>query len=200
VFNKNRLDSNINNEMGNISNKVKKPFFKSWKGKALIVFIVLGFIGSLGNDETTKDTPTDETQEQAKTEQTNEQEETAAETATEPVVEEPIEPELTPEQIAEQLHTEWVEAQFSAWDGSHTALKDLIKENMNDPKSFEHVETKFLVLSTQELVDTVGQGEIGDMYVYMKFRGNNAFGGLVLNEVEALSSYKNNYITIISQN
>jgi hypothetical protein len=69
---------------------------------------------------------------------------------------------------------------------------------MNDPKTFEHVETKYLVITTQEQIDSIGQGEINDMYVYMKFSGSNAFGAIILSEVEAVASYENNTITIIN--
>ncbi len=115
-------------------------------------------------------------------------------------------PTLSPEekaQLAEaeaqKAHDDWVESQFSAWDGSHNEFVRLVKENMNDPKSFEHVETKYLVLSTQEQIDEVGKGEIGDLYIYMKFRGTNAFGGKILSEAEGLASYKKQTITILNE-
>ena len=57
--------------------------------------------------------------------------------------------------------------QFSSWDGSHSNLKKWVKNNMNDPKSFEHVETTYT--------------DKGDyLLVYMKFRGKNSFGAKVL--------------------
>lgn len=63
-------------------------------------------------------------------------------------------------------------AGFSSWDGSHRALTQMIKSTMNDPKSYEHVETKI--------------NEIGDYFmVTTSFRGKNAFGGVVLNHVTA---------------
>lgn len=95
-------------------------------------------------------------------------------------------------------YQEWITSQFSVWDGSHRELVSLVKDNMNDPKSFEHVETKYLVLQTQEQVDTVGQGKIGDLYIYMKFRGANAFGAIILSEVEALAEYDTNMIYILT--
>lgn len=65
-----------------------------------------------------------------------------------------------------------IEEQFSKWDGSHANLKYLIKENMNDPKSFEHIETKY-----------VDKGD--HLIVQMKFRGKNAFGATILNTAVA---------------
>lgn len=44
---------------------------------------------------------------------------------------------------AAETRQERIDHGFSAWDGSHIALTRMIKESMNDPKSFEHVETKY---------------------------------------------------------
>ncbi len=88
---------------------------------------------------------------------------------------------LSPEEKAKVEYQKWVESQFSAWDGSNKYLVELVKENMNDPKSFEHIETKYK--DTSDGLD-----------LYMKFRGKNAFGGLVINEVNAHADYKTKYI------
>jgi hypothetical protein len=107
-------------------------------------------------------------------------------------------PTLSPEEIEQKLHDEWVISQFRLWDGSHSRLVKFVKENMNDPKSFEHVETTYLVISTQEQLDLIGKGKIGDLYVHMKFRGANAFGGTILSEVEAIVEYENNTLTVLN--
>ena len=99
----------------------------------------------------------------------------------EPKVSEPVQP--TGEEIA-KAYVKWIENQFSPWDGSHIDLVKLVKENMNDPKSFEHVETRY-------------SDEKDGILIIMKFRGNNAFGGKVLNYVTAKADYKTNTIKII---
>jgi hypothetical protein len=82
--------------------------------------------------------------------------------------EETAEPELSPE----EQRREFVEEQFSAWDGSHRELVRLVKDSMNDPRSFEHIETRYT--------------DNGDTIVLqMRFRGSNAFGALVQNTVIA---------------
>ena len=79
-----------------------------------------------------------------------------------------------------------VESQFSSWDGSHPGLERLIKKNMNDPDSYEHVETRFR--------------DDGDyIFVITKFRGANAFGGKVVNTVSAKVDFNGNVIEIVSQ-
>ena len=56
---------------------------------------------------------------------------------------------------------------FSEWDGSCKPLVKAVKEQMNDPKSFEHIETRYL------------QSE-GTATVKMKFRGKNGLGANVV--------------------
>jgi len=88
---------------------------------------------------------------------------------------------------AQKQYQGWVKEQFSAWDGSHRALVDLLKKNLNDAKSFEHVETRY--------------SDKGDhLIIKMTYRAKNGFGGLVLQNVTAKSDYKTNEITITSQN
>ncbi len=80
-----------------------------------------------------------------------------------------------------------VESQFSSWDGSHRGLTDLIKKSMNDPSSYEHIETRFR--------------DDGDhIVVITKFRGANAFGGKVINTVSAKVDFSGNVIEVVSQN
>ncbi len=67
---------------------------------------------------------------------------------------------------------EKVEKQFSAWDGSHRGVEAAIKTTMHNPKSYEHVETRFT--------------DRGDhLTITTQFRGTNGFGGVVTNSVRA---------------
>lgn len=64
------------------------------------------------------------------------------------------------------------ESFLSSWDGSNRELVNLVKSAMNDPKSFEHVETRF--------------NDKGDsLKLYMTYRGKNAFNATVTNKVSA---------------
>ena len=68
-----------------------------------------------------------------------------------------------------------IESQFSPWDGSHDELENFIKTKMNDPDSYEHVET-----------GRWGHRSANDYYlVRTTFRGKNAFGGMIINSVTA---------------
>lgn len=83
-----------------------------------------------------------------------------------------------------QTRKEFLREQFSWWDGSHRGLTKFIKESMNDPKSYKHVETTYW--------------DRGDyLIVVTTFRGKNAFGGVVKNSVGARVDLKGNVISII---
>lgn len=79
-----------------------------------------------------------------------------------------------------------IEMQFSAWDGSHNNLTWVIKESMNDPKSYKHVETVYWDMGDHLVVRTT-------------FRGTNAFGGVVKNTVKAKISLDGNVLEIMEQ-
>lgn len=78
--------------------------------------------------------------------------------------------------IAEEQHAadrmEKIKRQFSTWDGSHRSIEEYIKSVMNDPNSYEHVETRYVDFGEYLLVQTT-------------FRGKNAYGGVVKNTVKA---------------
>jgi hypothetical protein len=61
---------------------------------------------------------------------------------------------------------------LSSWDGSHRELVKYVKKNMNNPKSFEHVETRYGVTN-------------GYAGIVMVYRGTNAFGAIVTNSIKA---------------
>lgn len=77
-----------------------------------------------------------------------------------------------------------IEEQFSVWDGSHIKLTRLIKDSMNDPKSYEHVETLYWDLDDYIVVSTT-------------FRGSNAFGAIIKNSIKAKISIDGENIEII---
>lgn len=79
-----------------------------------------------------------------------------------------------------------LEKQFSAWDGSHIELTKLIKKAMNDPGSYEHVETVYWDMKDHIVVRTT-------------YSGKNAFGGRVKNWVKAKADNNGRIIEIIEE-
>lgn len=77
---------------------------------------------------------------------------------------------------------------FSAWDGRPVALVELIKKSMNDPNSFEHLETRFIDKGT----DTIT--------VLMDYTGKNAFGGRVRGKAIAVMNAKDGSVIEVISN
>ncbi len=82
--------------------------------------------------------------------------------------------------------TSKIETCFSAWDGSHRGLTKLIKASMNNPKSYEHVNTVYWDMGDYLVVKTT-------------FRGTNAFGGVVINWVKAQVDLEGNVLQVLEQ-
>jgi len=81
-----------------------------------------------------------------------------------------------------------IERQFSAWDGSHIALTKRIKEQLNDPGSYDHGKT-------------VHVEKDGTLNIMVSFRATNGFGALVLQQViaEASATGDGDDVHILSQ-
>jgi hypothetical protein len=75
-----------------------------------------------------------------------------------------------------------VNRQFATFNGSNAFLVNFIKDRMNNPKSFKHIETTYK-----------DKGSYID--VYMSFRGTNTRGVLVLNRIKAKMSINGEIIS-----
>jgi len=76
----------------------------------------------------------------------------------------------------EKKKANFVDNCFSSLDGSCKALVNYIKENMNNPKSFEHVSTTYATTRDYAVVT-------------MTYRGTNGFGAIVTEQIKAKVSY-----------
>lgn len=89
--------------------------------------------------------------------------------------------------LVKETYKLWVDNQFSAWNGENIYLVEMIKNNLNDAKSFEHVKT--------------GYTDKGDyLIIKMTYRAKNGFGALILQNITAKADFNTNKITVISQN
>lgn len=158
----------------------------STKKKALIcvgAFIVLlMLIGLLPESEEYKQKVLEE--EQAKIELQQERE--AAKLEKEMQAKKQAELEASPE----YQYNEWVKEQFSTL-GRNYDLEFLVKDNLNDSKSFEHIETIYTDYGLNAKEDNKP-----NIIVIMKFRAKNKLGGYVVNEVTAHIDYDTNSIKI----
>ena len=84
--------------------------------------------------------------------------------------EQPEEPEPPEEATSENTSHEVIqkanERYFSVWDGSNTEFVEAVKNKMNDPNSFKHVETRY---------DDRGSY----LRIQMTYRGKNAFNATI---------------------
>lgn len=97
-----------------------------------------------------------------------------------------VKEEIEKNEEIQRKRKELIDKQFSPYDGSHRGLTRLLKENMNDPDSYEHVQTRF-------------RDEGDNILVITKYRGNNAFGGKVLNDITARVDINGNVIEILDK-
>lgn len=70
---------------------------------------------------------------------------------------------------------EWLLSDFSSWNGSYTPLEQIIKTNMNDSSSYEHINTTYRMVFFGT--------DRPHMIVMTQFKGTNAFGGIVTNTI-----------------
>jgi hypothetical protein len=79
-----------------------------------------------------------------------------------------------------------IEKAFSSYNGSHINLTKMIKENMHDPRSYEHVQTQYTDFGDHIIVET-------------RYRGNNRLGGKTLSRITAKTDLNGNVLQILSQ-
>lgn len=78
-----------------------------------------------------------------------------------------------------------VEKQFSSWDGSHRGLERIVKDNTKDPKSYEHIESKWYTHDDH-------------ITVFLKYRAKNSFGGYVIGNASAKYAFTGDLIELLS--
>ena len=76
--------------------------------------------------------------------------------------------------------------QFSLWNGSHDKTVKYVKARMHNPKSFKHVETRYIDLSEQ-----------GYRIIVMHHRGTNLFNAVVTNSIRVKVDLDGNVIEVI---
>ncbi len=102
---------------------------------------------------------------------------------------------------------DWIESQFSAFDGSNITMNRLIKNNMNDESSFKHIETSYVEIYSEDVRDRINSMianigysvnlNAGDLYITTTFSGKNAFGGTVKNTAIGIIRYGTGNVTLI---
>lgn len=136
----------------------KKTSFLTWAVLVLIVFVVIGVMrqeASLTPEERAERAERLEEQRRAR-------EERAAE-------------ELAARQAEEAENKRKGFHCLSSWNGMHRGVERVVKENLRDPSSFEHIETR---------ITPVNQD--GKHRLMMSYRAANAFGGKTVGNAIAI--------------
>ncbi|HLS37942.1 MAG TPA: hypothetical protein VK023_06675 [Sphingobacterium bovisgrunnientis] len=81
-----------------------------------------------------------------------------------------------PDYVAPKTSEEILRFQLSAWDGSLPPLVDVVKEAMHDPDSYDHSRTTYIQTKNDST----------DFLISMEYRGKNAFGAVVKNQVKCI--------------
>lgn len=94
---------------------------------------------------------------------------------------------------------DWYNDQFSWWDGAPTALEDLVKDALNDEKSYEYIDVQTSYFISQEQCDQVNpileemgssvRLEVGDILYVMTFSAKNAFNATIKNTAYGVAKY-----------
>ena len=108
----------------------------------------------------------------------------------------------------EAQRQEWIDSQFSIWNGSHNDLEELIKEVLNDEKSYKHIETSYFDIKDEETallfnetlrkLDNTNRLEVGDLFIIVEFSAKNAFNATIKSTAYGIASYENNTITLVA--
>jgi hypothetical protein len=79
-----------------------------------------------------------------------------------------------------------IKLQFSSWSGAHRKLEKMIKENMNDKNSYEHVSTNYFDMGDHLIVNST-------------YRGKNSYGAVVKGFVKAKISIEGDILSILDE-
>ncbi len=120
----------------------------------------------------------------------------------------PVAEKTEPSSKSEQVtRLEWADRLFSLWSGRCSKLEKMIKNNMNDPKSFDEISTKRYDIINEDDKKTVndlltsydfsGQVDINDVLILCEFTGKNKLGGTVKNTAIAVARYSSQTLEII---
>ncbi len=94
--------------------------------------------------------------------------------------------EDTPQKPKVETRQDKIDKQFSPWDGAHRNLESLLKQGLNDPDSYQHIETTYADADDH-------------LVVKLRYRAKNGFGGMVQGFVLAKVDLDGNVLQILDQ-
>ena len=103
--------------------------------------------------------------------------------------------------------SEWIRGQFSAWDGSHRILTELIKDNLHNEKSYKHIETTYIDVANEKIKEEVNtiiknagfsrRVDVGDLLIITEFSAKNLFNATVKNSALGIVDYSEGNVILL---
>lgn len=107
-----------------------------------------------------------------------------------------------------EIHDDWVNSQFSIWDGAHKTLEKLIKKQLNDEKSYKHIETTYISIDNDEqkvkvnnILENAGcsqRVELDDLFIITEFSAKNYFNATIKQTAYGIADYSTNEIILVA--
>ncbi len=101
----------------------------------------------------------------------------------------------------------WIENQFNWFTGRHDQFEKLIKERLNDEKSFKESKTTYVDIINEDTLKEINnilqrngysnRCKMGDLFIVCDFTAKNAFNATIKYSAIGISSYDTNKITLV---
>lgn len=107
----------------------------------------------------------------------------------------------------ETEYDNWVDSQFSLWNGDSDAFINLVKNQLNDSHSLRDTETNYIAIQDQDALDTVNASfsqngspvaNMNDIYITMDFTAKNAFGARVKSQAHGIIRYPSGTVELLT--
>lgn len=105
----------------------------------------------------------------------------------------------------QEAYDSWVSDQFGFFTGRNDELVRLVKEQLNDERSFKHKETGYIAIRDQATLDEVNEGLSGaavanmnDVLVTMEFTAKNGFNATIKSQALGLIRYPSGSVELIA--
>lgn len=109
--------------------------------------------------------------------------------------------------LAKAARQNWIDSQFSFWKGKHTALCELIEENLHDPGSFDPEAAEYIDVNNEQMKTTVNKMlkklkvkervKVGDLLIIQEFTAKNLFNAKVKSVAYGIARESDNTITLV---
>ncbi|MFR4569613.1 MAG: hypothetical protein ACLT5H_05810 [Collinsella stercoris] len=107
----------------------------------------------------------------------------------------------------QEEYDDWVSSKFSFWTGSNRTFVNLVKDRLNDKRSFEHEETSYIACNSDENLNLVNStlsaaglstANRNDVYIVMDFTAKNEFNARVKQQAHGIIRYPSGDVELLA--